>query len=215
MGLYPVLLQMENRLAAVIGGGEVAFRKVRDLLEAGARVRVISPELHEGLLELNKDEDERLDLQRREYRPGDLEGVQIAFSATNDSAVNRQVFEEATERGIFLNSVDDPPNCSFIVPSFVRKGELILALSTGGASPAMAARLRRQLERCLPDNVAEILDALRGARSLLIEEKQFQNLNSPERGRILKTIVEDDQKIEGLLAAWRKGTMAPFLRSLM
>lgn len=215
MGLYPVILNMRDRLAVVIGGGEVALRKVKDLLAAEARVRVVSPMMHPGIMEMNREWDERLEVVVREYRAGDLDGAALVFSATNDPGVNRIVFGEAEERGLFINAVDDPPNCTFFVPSFVKKGDLILALSTGGASPAMAARLRRELEGHIPGNIEELLAALREARRILQEGREFAGLPAPARGSLLRRIVDDDALLEGLAASVKSGKAGDYLKGLV
>lgn len=193
MKLYPVMLNMNGRSAVVIGGGEVAARKVTDLLDAGATVKVISPEFNSEILFLSEQYGERLILIKKVYEKNDLPGAVLVFSATNDSEVNAAVFAEAEEKGILINAVDDPPNCSFYVPSFVRKGDLVFSLSTGGASPAMAARLRRELEKHIPSGIGPILEKLILARSILKEDKKFSDMNSSQRGSILKQIVNDDK----------------------
>lgn len=215
MGLYPVLLNMERKTAAVVGGGEVALRKINDLLEAGARVRVISPRMHARIEDLARSRPREVDLVRREYREGDLDGALLAFAAADDTAVNRRVFEEAGRRGIFVNAVDDPPNCTFYVPSFIRKGDLILAVSTGGASPAYAARVRRMLENNLPGNIETVLEAMREARSLLQTGPEFSGLTSEERGEALRRIAHDDSLIEGLLRARSEKSLEKFLKRLL
>lgn len=215
MGLYPVLLNMEGKTAAVVGGGEVALRKINDLLEAGARVRVISPRMHERIEDLARSRPREVDLVRREYREGDLDGALLAFAAADDTAVNRRVFEEAGRRSIFVNAVDDPPNCTFYVPSFIRKGDLILAVSTGGASPAYAARVRRMLENSLPGNIEAVLEAMREARMLLQTGPEFSGLTSDERGEALRRIAHDDSLIEGLIRARSEKSLEKFLKSLL
>jgi precorrin-2 dehydrogenase/sirohydrochlorin ferrochelatase len=215
MGLYPVLVNMEGKTAAVVGGGEVALRKINDLLEAGARVRVISPRMHERIEDLARSRPREVDLIRREYREGDLDGALLAFAAADDTAVNRRVFEEAGRRGIFVNAVDDPPNCTFYVPSFIRKGDLILAVSTGGASPAYAARVRRMLENSLPGNIEAVLEAMREARMLLQTSPEFSGLTSDERGEALRRIAHDDSLIEGLIRARSEKSLEKFLKSLL
>ncbi len=144
MAYYPAMLDLEDRLVLVVGGGRVAARKVASLLEAGARVRLVSPELAPESAELVADP--RVEYRRGVFVPADLEGVALVISATGDRAVNRQVADRAGERGLFVNVVDVPELCSFIVPAVVRRGDLLLAVSTGGASPAVARRLRRELE---------------------------------------------------------------------
>jgi len=196
MKLYPIMVNMSNKSAVIIGGGEVAARKVSDLLEAGALVKVVSPEFTDEIIQTADLYKDKVVLLKRKYVKNDLAGAFIVFSATNDSVVNAEVFGEALERGILINAVDDPPNCSFYVPSFVRKGDLLFALSTGGASPAMAARLRREIEKHIPEDIDLVLEKLKGARTLLKEEECFSCMESSERGKILKKIVGDDKLLE-------------------
>jgi precorrin-2 dehydrogenase / sirohydrochlorin ferrochelatase len=210
MAYYPVLLDINDKPVTVIGGGEVALRKVADLCRAGARVRVIAPRIHEGIA--SRAADGTVRLETREYTEGDLEGAALVFSCTNDASVNARVYHEAQTRGIFINAVDDPPNCSFIVPSFTQKGDFLLAVSTSGASPAMAARLRRLIEKAVPDNVEEVLAALREARRIIQGDASFEKLSVDERGELLKRIVNDDALLAELAAAFREHTLAGYLR---
>jgi len=196
MKLYPIMVNMNDKSVVIIGGGEVAARKVSDLLEAGAHVKVISPEFNDEIIKASDLYKDKIVLLKRRYEKNDLENAFIVFSATNDSAVNAEVFREAEQKGILINAVDDPPNCSFYVPSFVRKGELLFSLSTGGASPAMAARLRREIEKHIPEGIDLILEKLKRSRMLLKEEECFSCIDSSERGRILKKIVNDDRLLE-------------------
>lgn len=210
--LYPIFLNIENSLAVVIGGGEVASRKVRDLFEAGARIKVIAPKVDKGTVELRVDNDEIIEILFRKYRYGDLEGASLVFATTSDKNINRRIYKEAKERGILINSVDDPPNCSFFVPSWMRRGDLYLAVSTGGASPAMAAKLRRLLEKCIPDDIEVILSTLKEARSIL---HNFNNLSSQERGDVLKKIVNSDELLSDLISQSKKNQIEDFLRCLL
>lgn len=198
MKLYPVMLNMNARQAVVVGGGDVAARKVADLLDAGAIVKVISPDFNSEILTLSEKYGDRLVLVKKVYEKNDLDTAVLVFSATNDSTVNAEVFTEAEEKNILINAVDDPPNCSFYVPSFVRKGDLLFSLSTGGASPAMAARLRREIEKHIPAGIDVILEKLSLARTILKEDKSFSGIDSSQRGFILKQIVHDDKLLETL-----------------
>lgn len=141
---YPVFLNLCGRLCVVVGGGEVAERKVEVLLSSGARVRVIAPEVTRKIERWA--EEGRLELLRRAYRKGDLSGAWLCVAATDDPEVQKAVFSEAEAGRIFCNVVDRPELCSFIVPSVVRRGRLQLAISTSGASPATARRIRERLE---------------------------------------------------------------------
>jgi precorrin-2 dehydrogenase / sirohydrochlorin ferrochelatase len=142
---YPAILLLEGRLAVVIGGGGVAERKVRTLLDAGAKVRVVSSDVTEGIRRRADSGD--IELVERRYERGDLAGAAAAVAATDDEEVNRGVFAEATESGIPVNVVDNVSLCTFIAPSIVRRGDLVVAISTGGNAPALAVRIRERLER--------------------------------------------------------------------
>jgi len=198
MKLYPIMVNMNGKSVVIIGGGEVAARKVSDLLEAGALVKVVSPEFHDEIIKTAGLFKDKVILLKRRYETNDLNGAFLVFSATNDSAVNAEVFHEAEERGILINAVDDPPNCSFYVPSFVRKGDLLFSLSTSGASPAMAARLRREIEKHIPEDIDIVLEKLKRVRTLLKEDECFSYIDSSERGKILKKIVSEDKLLEAM-----------------
>jgi len=152
---YPAILLLEGRLAVVIGGGQVAERKVRTLLDAGAKVRVVSSEVTKGIRRRADSGD--IELVERRYERGDLAGSAAAVAATDDEEVNRGVFAEATEAGIPVNVVDNVSLCTFIAPSIIRRGDLVVAISTGGAAPALAVRIRERLEREFGEEYARFL----------------------------------------------------------
>lgn len=212
MKYFPIFLNLHDKKAVVIGGGEVALRKVNDLLEAGALVTVIAPRLHEDLRRICGKNPFHIE---RKYMKGDLEGAFLAFSATDDPNTNRLVFEEAREHGILLNSVDDPENCNFIIPSTFARGDLVIAVSTSGASPSLAAKIRRRIEESLPAHIEEALEALRLAREILKKNSSFASLTSSERGRLLKEISSDDQLLGALLQHHKTGTIGEFLSNLL
>lgn len=164
---YPVFLDMQDKSALVVGGGEVASRKVAGLLEAGARVRVVA-ECPSAQVKAWAS-DEHVELEERPFCAGDTTGAFLVYCATDDAQVNEAVFAEAEAAGIPVNVVDDPAHCSFIVPSVVRRGALQLAVSTGGAAPALARRLRHELEECYPEDLAAYVDLLADVRALVKE----------------------------------------------
>ena len=165
MAYYPVFLEMKDRPCVVVGGGAVAERKVEGLLASGARLTVISPELTPILAALR--EEGRLHHIARPYREGDLEGCEVAVVATDDGAANTEVAREGRRRRVWVNAVDDPANCDFILPSVIRRGDVVIAASTGGASPALARRLREELEAFLSDEYAPLAELLREVRQEL------------------------------------------------
>ena len=163
MAYYPVFLELQDRPCLVVGGGEVAQRKVAGLLAASARVTVIAPELTRALQRLLADGD--IDCVQREYQEGDLEGFEICMVATDDGAVNAQVFAEGRGRHVWVNASDDATNCDFILPSVIRRGAITIAVSTGGSSPALARRLREELEAYLTEEMPALADLLGEVRS--------------------------------------------------
>ena len=137
---YPVYLNLAGKRCVILGGGTIAQGKIAALRDAGAKITVISPEATNGIK--RAPERGHITFEQREYQAGDLDGAFIAVAATNVWHVNRQIYEEAEERGVLLNVVDDPDQCTFIAPSIVRRDPITLAVSTGGASPALARKLR-------------------------------------------------------------------------
>ncbi len=145
MSFYPVCLDIEGKLCVVVGGGRVAERKVLGLLACDAQVSVISPELTEELSSLY-DAGSILWIER-EYRPGDLKQAFLVIAATNEEETQKQVYDEAAAHNLLLNVADVPQRCNFILPATVRQGDLVISISTAGKSPALARKLRMELEK--------------------------------------------------------------------
>ncbi|MET0584933.1 MAG: bifunctional precorrin-2 dehydrogenase/sirohydrochlorin ferrochelatase [Candidatus Binatia bacterium] len=144
MSFFPIYLEMRGRRCLVIGGGSVAERKIAHLLEAGAEVTVISPDASENVARWSKNNS--IQLEARCYENGDLDGYELAFVATDDDRVNASVYQEGKSRGVWVNAADDPSHCDFILPSVLRRGDLTVAVSSGGQSPALARTIREELE---------------------------------------------------------------------
>ncbi|MFA4837414.1 MAG: bifunctional precorrin-2 dehydrogenase/sirohydrochlorin ferrochelatase [Dehalococcoidia bacterium] len=167
MSYYPVFLDIKGKRCVVIGGGTVALRKVSMLLDHGALPEVISPNLCAELDALVADG--RVKTIRREYEPGDLEGAFVVVAATNDNRTNEMVAREAKELGILINVVDVPKLSNFIVPSYLRHGDLTVAVSTNGKSPALARKIRRELEKNFGQEYAMLTSLVEEVRSELKE----------------------------------------------
>jgi siroheme synthase-like protein len=162
MSNYPINLVNLESGAVVIGGGAVAARKVQGLLAAGARVTIVAPQLTHELQDLAREQ--RIAVIQRAYQEGDLASARVVIAATDDSTINQAVYEEAQTRGILVNVVDDPAHCNFHVPAIVRRGQVTIAISTGGASPALAKHLRAEIERTIGaeyETLARLLAELR------------------------------------------------------
>lgn len=156
MHYYPIFLNLQNRRVVVIGGNKFALEKTEALLNAGACVTIIASQLIAPLQEIISTH--HIPHIVREYREGDLENAFLVISTLNDSEINARIFAEANARNIAVNVVDDPPHCSFIAPSILRRGDLTIAISTSGKAPAVAVRLRQKLEQEVGDEYARFLE---------------------------------------------------------
>jgi len=163
---YPVFLDLAGKSCVVVGGGGVAERKVETLLEYGARVKVISPKLSAELKKMAAEE--AVEAEERQYRDGDLDGAFVAVAATDNNEVNGRVSREARKLGLLINVVDDAARSNFIVPSSLRRGDIIVAISTSGASPALAKKLRTELEERFGEEYATLAKIAGEVRRQLI-----------------------------------------------
>lgn len=170
MALYPIFLETKGRRVIVVGGGHVGAEKVRGLLNGEADITVVSPEL---IPELREHVDAgRIKYVARAYRESDLDdGWDLVMLATDDGAINKEATAAARRRGIWVNAADDPPNCDFILPAVVRKGKITLAASTAGSSPALARRLREELDAYLTEDMPALADLLGDVRKELRARK--------------------------------------------
>lgn len=196
----------------VVGGGEVAERKVKGLVERGAEVRVISPELTPGLRRMA--EEGKIQVESREYRRGDLKNALLAIAATDCVEVNREVAQEGGKKKVLVNVVDSPELSGFIVPSVVQRGELVIAISTSGYSPALARKIRSELESYfspeyawLPPLLAEVRQELKQEGKVVEGEDWQESLSIPT---LLDMLRRGDRRAarEIVLAALLKGNIA-------
>ncbi|MCA9771998.1 MAG: bifunctional precorrin-2 dehydrogenase/sirohydrochlorin ferrochelatase [Myxococcales bacterium] len=179
MNLYPVLLDLRGAPCLVVGGGAVATRKVRGLLAAGAAPTVIAPEISPELAE--HKEGGRIDHVSSSFEDALLEAFQLVFVATSDPKVNADVARLAREAGVWVNVADDPDGSSFQVPAHFRRGELTVAISTGGASPAEARRVREEIEHYFPSSYGDYLELLRKIRARLLDRDGPGSAGNAER----------------------------------
>ncbi len=179
MGYYPVFLDLDRTRCLVIGGGTIAERKVEALLAAGGEVTLISPELTAALHAL--EAAGRLTVQQRSYQRGDLEAVALVIAATDDPALQRQIAVDAQQANILCNIVDQPALCSFIVPAVMQQGDLTIAVSTNGASPALAKKIGQDLAEQFGPEYALALRLLRRIRERLRQEQR----SAQDRQRLL------------------------------
>jgi siroheme synthase-like protein len=159
---YIACLRLKGRRCLVVGGGDVGLEKVEGLLACDGEVTLVAPSAHPELVQLALEGS--IVWKRREYRGGDLDGCLIAIAATNDTDVNVRVFEDAEARAMLVNVVDVPPLCNFILPAIVRTGPLAVAISTAGASPALAKRMKREIAEQFGTAYADLAILLNDAR---------------------------------------------------
>jgi siroheme synthase-like protein len=162
---YPVNLVVEGRRCVVVGAGRIAARKVVTLLEAGAQVHVVAPKVGDEVRALV--DSGRVTVTEREFEPTDLDGAWLVTTTADDPAVNRAVYEAGTERRLWVNSADDPDNCSFTLMSVVRRGDLVVTIGTDGRSPALAAWLKQRLGDELGPEYETLLEVLSEAREAM------------------------------------------------
>jgi precorrin-2 dehydrogenase / sirohydrochlorin ferrochelatase len=192
---YIACLRLSGRRCVVIGGGEVGLEKVEGLLACDATVTLVAPEAHPELVQLALEGSIRW--ERREYESGDLDGALIAIAATDDTDLNIRVFDDAEARSMLVNVVDVPPLCNFILPAIVRTGPLAVAISTAGASPALAKRMKREIAELFGEPyalLAILLNDVRGWAKATLPTYQ-------DRKQFFETIVNGDPDPVELLRA--------------
>jgi len=163
---YPILVDLQGKRALVVGGGKVAQRKIETLLEHGASVQVIAKELTAKLAELRNYE--KIEFLGDEFSEAFLEGAFLVFAATDDASLNRRVSQAAQQRGLLVNAVDQPADCNFIVPSVLSRGDLLIAVSTSGKSPAFARKVRVELERQFGEEYGFFLNLMGNLRKEIL-----------------------------------------------
>jgi precorrin-2 dehydrogenase/sirohydrochlorin ferrochelatase len=198
---YPVCLRLRDKRVLLIGAGVIAEGRALQLVEAGARLRVIAPAATDTLRRLAAEG--RLELLERPYAPGDLAGHALAFVATDDRRVSQAAAAEARERGIWLNAADEPDLCDFTLPSVGRRGAITVAVSTNGQAPALAARLRRLLTARISLHHVQLTRLSGWLRERLPR--------SPGRSRLLRLLAEED--LSGQLARGQRRAVWARLRA--
>ncbi|BBO17838.1 siroheme synthase [Candidatus Brocadia pituitae] len=180
---YPIFLNIQGKKCVVVGGGNVAWRKVCSLKEAGAKVTVVSPDFCPEL-----EGETGVERIQQKYDTAILKGAALVIASTDDGVVNKKVYRDAIESGILVNVVDKPELCSFIVPASVMRGNLCISISTGGASPALARNIRENLEQHFGEEYDEFTKLLSEMRQKMLSEIKNESI----RRDILQRIAEPD-----------------------
>jgi precorrin-2 dehydrogenase / sirohydrochlorin ferrochelatase len=183
---YPICLNITNKRCVIVGGGEVGARKAEGLAVCGARVVVLSRELAPSLEKMKQEG--RIDHIETDYEASYLSGALMVIGATNSAEVNQKIAADARALGIMVNIVDDPGQCDFILPAVVQQGDLVISVSTGGKSPALARKLRAELGASFGQEYAKLLDIMGKVR----EERLARGCPAEENKRILTALVNSD-----------------------
>jgi siroheme synthase-like protein len=182
MNLFPIFLKLEGRRCLVVGGGQVGTQKIAGLLDAGAEVIVVDPSPAVAVREFLGS---RVVWHQRKYLPTDLDGIYLVIAATSDPEVNQQIYDEAQHHGILANVVDVPPLCDFYYPAVVRRGSLVVAVSTQGESPHLAQRVRDEISQALPEDLEELVRHIGDERRRILRDHK----PGPKRLQLLRDLV--------------------------
>jgi precorrin-2 dehydrogenase/sirohydrochlorin ferrochelatase len=202
MNLFPIYLKLANRPCLVVGAGRIGEDKIEGLLHAGAEIKVVAPHATPRVQLLAREG--KIRWEKRKFRASDLRGAFLIVAATSSPKLHEQIYKQAQGRGILCNVVDDPPHCDFYYASVVRRGSLQLAISTSGQSPALAQRLRRELEEQFGPEYGLWLEELGAAR-----EKLFAREMDPERRKRLLHSLASQEAYEEFLKRQMRGKAKP------
>ena len=207
MRYYPIYLDMQGRRALVVGGGAVGSRKARTLLRAGASVTVVSPQASDDIKTLA--DEGRLIWHERAYRSADMAGAFLVFSATDDSGLNDQIAADAERQHALCNFADQPDRGQFVLPSIVERGDLLVSISTSGKSPAVARRLRKEIEAQLGEEYAPFLRLLGAIRECLLARE-----HAPDAHREIFRRLSDGELL-ALVKAGDRDHINAYLKSVL
>lgn len=186
MSYFPAFIKLDNKKILIVGGGYIAYEKLDHLLDFTHDIKVIAPDLSEQMQE--RIEKEGLVLEKRKYETGDIADFAVVIVAVDDIPLQAEIFTESKEYNCLCNAVDSVDYCDFIFPSYIKKDDLTIAVSTSGASPAMAKHLRRFLQELIPEGIGDFLKEMKALRSTLPKGK--------ERMKML------DRKAEDYVHSW-------------
>lgn len=170
MSFFPAYFNLNNKKILLVGGGYIALEKLEKLVDFTQEITVISKEFSDDFSTFATEHN--IEMQKRVYKKGDIDGFDIVIVATDTIPIHKAIFQESRSSRILVNSVDDTAYCDFIFPSYVKRGDLTISISTSGASPALAKRLRAYIEKLIPSNMQSFLEEMRGLRKTMPKGKE-------------------------------------------
>lgn len=183
---FPILLNLQNKKCLVVGGGAVAQRKIENILDTGVKIKCVSIEFTDDLLALLKQNS--IEYYKRPFEISDLDDMDIVFAATNDSEINKQIYQECEKRKILINVVDNPQICTFIVPAIINRGDLTIAVSTSGKFPGLSKKIRKEIEKKYGNFYTEYLEIISEIRNKIIQ----LNLKEEEKKEKIEKLLDLD-----------------------
>ena len=185
MAVFPLFVELRGKKCVVVGGGEVALRKLEILLQFGANPVIVAPEMNSSIKELGRQG--KISITKKEYSRQDIDGAFLVIAAASEREVNENVFRDAQQSNIPVNVADDPGKCTFIFPSVVKRGDLVIGISTSGKYPALSKKIRKTIEEVFPDEYSGILNLLADFR----HKVRKGVANREQRERILRCVIDE------------------------
>ncbi|NOZ91239.1 MAG: bifunctional precorrin-2 dehydrogenase/sirohydrochlorin ferrochelatase [Epsilonproteobacteria bacterium] len=184
MSFFPSYLNLDNKKILLVGGGAIALEKLEKLIDFSRDITIIAKDISDEFLEFANRYD--ITIIQKAYKKGDIDGFDIVVVATNTIALHKEIYQESRDSRILVNSVDDTAYCDFIFPSYIKKGDLTISISTSGASPAMAKRVRIYIEKLIPSNIAEFLSEMRELRKTMPKGKERMKFFEKKSDRFIE-----------------------------
>lgn len=193
MAYFPFMIDIEGKKCLVVGGGSIAFHKVKILIEFGVHIQVIAPEISESLQELAAKYVPSIELVKRKFQESDIEGMDFVVAATADEPLNYHISNLCRQRGILINAVDMKEACSFIFPAVIKDRDLVISVSSGGKSPAAAAYVKQKIHSTVPDYYGEMIENIGEYREFIYQHAD----TSKKRKEIFNRMLDYGDTHEG------------------
>lgn len=184
MSFFPAYFSLENRKILLVGGGYIALEKLEKLVDFTQDIRVITKEVSDDFLAFATEHT--IVIEQRAYEQGDIDGFDIVIVATDTVTLHKAIYEESRSSRVLVNSVDNTDYCDFIFPSYIKQGDLTISISTGGASPALAKRLRAYIEKLIPPAIGEFLKEMRALRTIMPKGKERMRFFEEKTDKFMK-----------------------------
>ncbi len=184
MSFFPSYLNLKDKKILLIGGGYIALEKLKKLVDFTTEIKVITKEVSDDFLEFATRYN--IEIEKRAYRKGDIDGYNIVIVATDTKDLHKEIYQESRSSRVLVNSVDNTAYCDFIFPSYIKQGDLTISISTSGASPAMAKRIRIYIEKLIPSNIGEFLKEMKSLRKSMPKGKERMKFFEEKSDRFIK-----------------------------